>query len=63
MTDKKPTGRLLGGLLRLREFLATWLHVPRRSRERLKDLGWAVVQGAVGAVIGLIFVTAYLAYR
>ena len=54
MTDNKPTGRLLGGLLRFRQALTS---------ERTKDIGWALVQGAVGAVIGLIFVTAYLAYR
>lgn len=54
MTDKKPTGRLRGGLLHVRHALTS---------ERAKDIGWAVAQGAVGAVIGLIFVTAYLAYR
>lgn len=54
MTDKKPTGRLLGGLLHVRHALTS---------ERGKDIGWAVAQAAIGGVIGLILATAYLAYR
>ena len=54
MSDKKPTGRLLGGLLHVRQAI---------TRERVKNAAWTAAGGVTGSVIGLIFITAYLAYR
>lgn len=54
MTDEKPTGRLLGGLLHVRQAI---------TRERVKETAWTLASGVIGAMIGLIFVSVYLAYR
>jgi hypothetical protein len=59
MTDEKPTGRLLGGLHRFRDSRAGALLRSERARET----AWTLAGGVIGAVIGLIFVSVYLAYR
>lgn len=56
--DSRP-GRLRGGLSRFADRLRLW-HFMRRNGSRI---GWALFEGAVGAVVGLVFVAAYLAAR
>jgi hypothetical protein len=65
-THKKPPGRLLGGLSRLRARLgdrARLWALLRRERPWASKVGWALVEGLIGSAIGLLFVAMYLRYR
>ncbi|WP_187283620.1 hypothetical protein [Streptomyces sp. t39] len=58
MSDEKPPGRLLGGLLRVRGRVGSAL----RS-DRAKSLYWGALEGAVGVAVGISLVSIWLAAR
>ncbi|AWK08189.1 hypothetical protein DDQ41_03715 [Streptomyces spongiicola] len=58
----KPTGRLQGGLSRLRDHLhlARFL---RSHRKGLSRIGWALLEGLIGAAVGLTAAALWIANR
>lgn len=57
--EREKPGRLRGGLSRFRARLRLW-HFLRNNGGRI---GWVVAEGVIGALMGLLFVSVWLAYR
>ena len=63
---RKPAGRLYGGLSRIRARLADRARLVaflRRERPRTKRVAWAIAEGVIGGLMGLLMAAAWIRYR